>query len=338
MRVRRHVNWMLFYNVVHVTASTSGSGINLNLQNGNSGIQSSMKGKATKSPLVGGIISLDLAGKVNIHVSSPKNTDDESRPLLRWGNGDESNKDKCPTPSIFIGTKYDFGQFWYGARRLLTTLSWGKRYLQTESKDGKISMLTNIRTEIGLQNPKDYSLELEFQFPRRNTKRLQSLMSVRLENVEEGKHACATLSTFVHPRLQFISRTFLSQKDVSHKGFSSRIPEGEINWSEGSWIPDFKMTPTGKVLSSSALGFNRQSDGLNRVGFRLTARRQINWNLFGLVSDVGNDVYERNDTAVRLELSYKTNHGQTLTSISAEAAAERINSTMQYCLKQERFI
>ena len=203
---------------------------------------------------------------------------------------------------------------------------------------GKIGLATNLRTEIGIQNPNDYSLGLEFKYSRKDSKRFQSFMSVRLENSVGGKRSCAILSTFVHPRLQLISRTLLSGKGEPHEGFSSRIPKGEVNWSEGSWIPDTKMAPTGKVLSSSAMGFNRQCDGLNAVGIRLTARKQLNWNLFGLVSDLGSDVYEKNDTAIRLELSYKTNDGNTLTSLSAEAAAERIKNTMHCSLQHERLI
>ena len=324
-------HWLLPYClIIYANASTSTSNINLNLspnsQNGGSKT-SNLEQSSANAPLVGGLVSLDLAGKVNIHVSSPRDVDHRTPPLLIWGGRFN--------PSIFVGAKYDFSKFWYGATSLLTTLSWGKGSLQNKSEDSrnrKMPVTADVKTEIctDVEKAGDCSIELELGFPRKDSK--LSILSFRLEKLLKGTCPSVMLSTNVHPRFQLVSRAHFPLETKSREIFSSRIPE---MWTKGTAL---KMTPTGKVCSISGMNLNGRGDRLHNIGVRLMARKQLNWNLFGLVSERGNDLYETNDTAIRLEVSQIMNNGYTMTSLSVEAALERMKDTLRYTMKHERII
>jgi hypothetical protein len=165
-------------------------------------------------------------------------------------------------------------------------------------------------------------------------------------------------------RLPFsmLPKATISSTSLSSSPFLSRIQQQKLKLSdESTWLPDIKMTPGGKVISNNSFGiptptkYQKESDGddncSNRLGLRLTVRKQINWNILGSIfqqssgnggihnsmsyDDDNNE--SMNDTTVRLEVCGLTGVN-SYTSVSAEAALERIRDTFHCTLLQEGIV
>ena len=314
------------------------------------------------------LISLDLAGELQTHICSPSfiapngievgpaaHDDVRTNPLFRWGKVHANiNHDKCSKiPTVHVGAKYDFKNVWYGATRLMTTLSWGNPRPQSTNVVSKLS------GEVGLLQSDDYSMQLAIKFPNggvKNQRRSSSLspermLSARYDTRSFGGHS-ATLagSTLLHPRLGVVVKGIVLLGEQGLRGitrdirrgvssedaraqFISRIPQDEVSWSEGSWLPDVKMTAGGKIVTNSAIGLKRSRSGNNRIGVRLMVSRQLDWNIIGMFQGADEAEYD-NDTMLRLEVGGFGS--DSYTSISAEAAIERISQTFKCTLLQER--
>jgi hypothetical protein len=139
---------------------------------------------------------------------------------------------------------------------------------------------------------------------------------------------------------------FDEQHDIRNEGFEyfqHRIPQEQVKWSEGSWLPDVKMTAGGKVVARSMAGLKnsyQSFDDKNRAYIRLMASRQLNWNVMGMLQGTGltsgsdDDEYD-NDTALRLEIGAALRDG-AFTSLAAEAIIEKIVRTFRCTLTQEQ--
>ena len=98
-------------------------------------------------------------------------------------------------------------------------------------------------------------------------------------------------------------------------------------------MPDVNIPAGGKIVAKSAIGLRRGGSAHNGIGVRLMASRQLNWNIIGILKG-GDEAEYSNDTMLKLEVG---GVGQgTYTSISAEAAIERIRETFRCTLLQER--
>ena len=232
--------------------------------------------------------------------------------------------------------------------------------------------------DVGLSFPIQQSLLMTFfQHRNSNIKQQQqqkqqyrhdqpSSISFRYETTDKNHNYQPTASlyaktNFLHPRLQIIGKSIVrfgegtnvslkKSKDLSSSPFLSRIKQQAISLSdESSWIPDIKVTPGGKVISNSSFGLMpSNADRHRRIGFRMTIKKQINWNILGSIfhqqdaleglginsmSYVADDE-SANDTSIRLEVCGLT--GVTsFTSLAVQGAVERIKDTFQCTLLQE---
>ncbi len=324
------------------------------------------------------LVSLDLAGEFQTHISSPSlvspngveigpashdQGDVQTTPLFSLGKtyeGDGSRKcSKIPT--IHVGAKYDFKNAWYGATRLMSSLSWGNQ--RGVRRRGR-NVVSKLQGEVGLLQPNDYSLQLALKFPKEietaTANKPEPTMSFRFDTQSfDGGH-CGTVaaSTMLHPRLGMLIKGIVVPGEQGFKGFRfggssrnksalgdggnddascaqflNRVPQNKFDWSEGSWLPDVKVTAGGKIVTNSAIGLKRNCSSHNRIGVRFKVSRQLNWNLIGAFQ--GNDENEfDNETILRLEVGGVGS--DSYTSISAEAAAERIPQTLRCTLLQEK--
>ena len=309
------------------------------------------------------LVSLDLAGEVQTHLSSPQVPYNDyterirTTPLFRWGSlsipkGEKGKKAVSSYsnnlfPSIHVGAKYDFQKVWYGATRLMSTFSWGDIAVgNTKSKT-----VPKLTGEYGLLKKSDYSVKFDLEFPRNgNAGNLEPMVSVRYDtNGIRQDSATVAARAFIHPRIGVVAKGIVTglgaigidagttkarykNEDTSER-FLSRIPQDQVSWSEGSWLPDVKMTAGGKIVTKSAIGLKRGPFGGNTIGVRFMASRQLNWDIIGMLQG-SDDAEEENHTILRLEVgSVREN---SYTSISAEAAVERIPQTLRCTLLQER--
>lgn len=312
------------------------------------------------------IVSLDLAGEVQTHLSSPHSPYNEymsstgTMPLFRWGKvkipkakkGMKSRSTSCSNhvvPSIYVGAKYDFQRAWYGATRLMSTFSWG----DVAVGNNKSRVVSKLRGEYGLLRRNDYSMKLELEFQSDDNARngLEPMVSVRYDtNGIRQDIATFAARAFIHPRIGVVAKGIVTgleaigigtgttkprynNIDDASSQFLNRIPQDQVRWSEGSWLPDVKMTAGGKIVTNSAIGLNKGSLSGNNVGVRLMVSRQLNWNIIGILQG-SDDAEEDNNTMLRLEVGSVGDNSYT--SISAEAAIENIPQTLRCTLLQER--
>ncbi len=364
------------------------------------------------------LVTLDLAGQFDIHLSSPsvvvesdnrhlnRRRNDEveglynskitTTPLFKWGKTFPS-KNIVSFPHVHVGGKYDFKTVWYGLTRLGIGMSWGATTnRRNQKKRGQTSWSANISAGKGLLSPNDYALDAELAFPMtknlfedNSMSPLQQMqmqpptsIALRYETINRNheNRMTATLTaktSFLHPRIQIIGRSIfkLGESAAGHSPFSrlrqppsslaslssspflSRIQQRKFQLSdELSWVPDIKMTPGGKVVSNSSFGlFPIDKKGVdsstnNRVGIRLTVKKQINWNILGLFQQQQQQMlsmsydnedegegYNNNDTGVRLEVCGVTGVN-SYTSFSVEATLERPRQSIHCALLQEGVI
>ena len=95
------------------------------------------------------------------------------------------------------------------------------------------------------------------------------------------------------------------------------------------------MTAGGKIVTNSSMGLMRGRFASNRIGVRLMASRQLNWNIIGMFQG-SDDAADDSDTMLRLEVGGLGS--DSYTSVSAEAAIERISQTWRCTLLQERVL
>jgi len=229
------------------------------------------------------------------------------------------------------------------------------------------------------------STSVQQQFPTSIGLRYETMNS----NHQNQMTATVTAKTsFLHPRVQIVGRSIMKLRDstllsafsnlaqsssasasipLSSSPFLSRIQQRKLQLSdELSWMPDIKMTPGGKVISNSSFGLcpinkrggnsgniNDINTSKNRMGIRLTVKKQINWNILGSIfqhqqqqqhmasmsydNDDEGEGYNNNDTAVRLEVCGVTGV-KSYTSFAVEAALERLQETARCTFKQESVI
>jgi hypothetical protein len=371
-------------------------------------------GSATSSPNSrdGKLISLDLAGEVHTHVFSPypMDTDYQNGCMTQEGRINSTPAATTTTtttplfyckarnarrgigssllPNVYIGSKYDFKKVWWGATRLMTTISWG--YDSTINKKGRY-FVSKLKGEVGTLHPHDYSLEAGIKIPTRNINGesnndsnvsimtdMDSMVSVQYNTLDKGlmttTRTTKTMETMMmgvghsatvaarlrlHNRFAIMIKGIItkiggdadSQQDNRNAGgfeyFQHRIPQQPVQWSEGSWLPDVKMTAGGKVVAKSAIGFrNRYQffDDNNGAYIRLMASRQLNWNVLGILQGYGFQSgldhddradYDNNETLLRLEIGAALRDG-TFTCVAAEAIVEKLIRTFRCTLTQEQ--
>ena len=205
-----------------------------------------------------------------------------------------------------------------------------------------------------------------------------SSITLRYEtkNRIHGNHATTSIcakTNFLHPRIQIVGKSVVKLgknmngilpfsplkppsklPPLSSSPFLSRIRQQKLQLSdESSWIPDVRITPGGKVISHNSFGFSTTPsypDIGNRIGFRMTIKKQINWNILGSIfqhqggdslpmsysqdDDDDNELSSGNDTLIRLEICGLTGIN-SYTSFSVDAALEKIRQTFQCTLLQE---
>lgn len=299
--------------------------------------QDSSTTSSTSSSKVSGsqhhFISLDLAGEVQTHISSPHDDGDSvgTRPLFHW----------AKLPIIHVGAQYDFRRHWFGATRLISTLSWGR------TQDAKLGM--KIRGEMGHDLTDDYSVQWNLETKNRDERGgLKPKLMARYDTKHGSKGATIAASASIHPRFNVLAKVTAAKQGSNsiydelryQQTLINRIPQEKLNWSEGTWLPDVKMTTGGKIIASSAIGLPRGKSGGNDVAIRLMARRQMDWNIVGFLNGSSED-YARDDenqTLLRLEIGSKGNDSSSYSSISAEAAFENIRDSWKCTVQQERLI
>lgn len=352
------------------------------------------------------LVTLDLAGNFDIHVSSPSiivdggksedvlGDDHITTPLFRWGkinpnersmlvpkkrNLTSNRKSKgFLIPHVHVGGQYDFRQVWYGLTRIRTTLSWGKA-LKGSSRSNDLesrqkALCADLSVEKSLDCASDYVLDVGLTVPMKSTLfrakniissnpiQQHSSLALRYETMNQNHDDQPTTSiyaktNFFHPRIQLVGKAIVKLEQNLHKNFPKSLPsissspflskirQQKISLSdESSWIPEVRVSPGGKVISNSSFGFGRGHD-LHRVGVRMTIKKQINWNLLGSIfqqpdtvnslpySYDGNDE-SANDTSIRLEVCGITGVN-SYTSLSLQAALERVRETFQCTILQE---
>ena len=366
------------------------------------------------------LVTLDLAGRIDIHLSSPFDSDDNdfddgkaysTTPIFQWGDTTTSTTTSSSSsknylnlkkPNIHVGGEYNFKNVWYGLTRAIATLSWGPMNARQYSNchihgsgsrrnslrlQPQSSISKTLSVEKGLLSPKDYAINFGIAFPTTKTlmdhyfdnkngnqddeKIMQSPSSavVRYETMNpnhenEDTTSIIVRSTFLHPRIQLVGKSILKMGQIIHANkiptkfspFLSRIEQRQLNLNdESSWIPDIKMTPSGKVISDSTFGFPLQSQtslgsNNNNIGVRFMVKKQINWNILGslfqqdssnggnAISSSHNDYDELdNDTIVRLEVCGLTGKN-SLSSVAIDAVFERLKETLHCTIAQERVI
>jgi hypothetical protein len=314
----------------------------------------------------GKFISLDLAGEVHTHVLSPcpfvdsfqtdypngcmtkegsispPTTVTTTTPLFYWrgknarqiiggtttDNGKTTRK-RSWLPHLYVGSQYDFKKVWWGATRLMGTLSWGNdnRLNQKQS-----CFVSKLKGEVGTLHPHDYSLEAGFKFPSRlfNTggggggdsgdyvngsiiTDMDTMVSVKYNSLDKGlmKMVGQAHSATMAARLRLHNRFAImikgsvanlgdgvdEQNDIRNEGFEyfqHRIPQEQVKWSEGSWLPDVKMTAGGKVVARSMVGLRnsyQSFDDKNRAYITFNGKSSIKLECDGDAS--GNRTYIR---------------------------------------------
>jgi len=377
------VKLIILSTVLSTSQANTGAGVNVNLKSkalsdilspaaaanlpdksNTSSSPSTVEQKKKNEGSLSNLVSLDLAGEVQTHLSSPQvpytDCTESTRtiPLFRWGSlsipkGGKGKKAVSSSyvnnlfPSVHVGAKYDFQKVWYGATRLMTTFSWG----DVAVGNTKSRAVSKLKGEYGLLRKSDYSVKFDLEFPRDgNAGNLEPMVSVRYDtNGIRQDSATVAARAFIHPRIGVVARGIVTglgaigidtgttkarykNEDTSER-FLSRIPQDQVRWSEGSWLPDVKMTAGGKIVTNSAIGLKRGSFGGNNIGVRLMASRQLNWDIIGMLQG-SDDAEEENHTILRLEVGSVGENSYT--SISAEAAVERIPQTLRCTLLQER--
>jgi hypothetical protein len=285
-------------------------------------------------------ISLDLAGEIQTHVSSPYENDEQSvnaKPLFYWG---ALGKKKIPIPNVHIGAQYDFRRHWFGVTRFISTLSWG------QSKDDTFSM--KIRGEMGHDLTEDYSVQWNLETNYRKGRSLKPKLMARFDTKHGSRGTTVAASASIHPRLNIVAKVIAVAQGSSsnydelryQQALIHRVPQEKLNWSEGTWLPDVKMTTGGKIIASSAIGLPRGKSNGNDVAVRLMARRQMDWNIVGFLNGSSEDYVrdDENQTILRLEVGSKGNDSLSYWSISAEAALENIRNSWKCTVQQERLI
>ncbi len=246
-----------------------------------------------------------------------------------------------------------------------------------------------ISAEKGLLSSKDYAINFGIALPitknaldyidKQNyiKPRIQSPSSavVRYETINPNHDNYSTASviirsTFLHPRIQLVGKSILKMGESIHgriqsfdtSPFSSRIQQRRFDLAdESSWVPDIRMTPSGKVISDSTFGFSsghrkgmsnsnsndNSNSKSNRIGVRLMIKKQINWNILGSLfqQDGGSggispaSDYDEldNGTQIRLEVCGITG-ANSFTSIAIDAALERMKETFQCTMAHEGVI
>mmetsp|Transcript_10292 Transcript_10292/g.19272 ORF Transcript_10292/g.19272 Transcript_10292/m.19272 type:complete len:488 (+) Transcript_10292:314-1777(+) len=284
-------------------------------------------------------------------------------------------------PNVYIGSRYDFKRVWWGATRLMTTFSWGNDRLVNE-KGRFPSIVSMFKGEVGTLHPNDYSFQAGIKIPTRRINNqahgrrrydgdasvitdMDSMVSIQYNTMDrgmmtmmgQGHSAIVAARLCLHNRFavmvkgiitRFGEGAFDRQEEMKHAGFEyfqHRIPQQQVQWSEGSWLPDVKMNAGGKVVANSAIGLRNRYyqplDDKNRAYVRLMASRQLNWNLLGMLqqgsgfTSGSDDTEYDNNTVLRFEIGAALRDG-TFTSVASEAIIENLLGTFRCTLTQEQ--
>lgn len=286
-------------------------------------------------------ISLDLAGEIQTHVSSPYDDDGDSvgtKPLFHWG--EQGKQNKIPVPNLHVGAQYDFRRHWLGVTRFISTLSWGR------AENARLSM--RVRGEMGHHLADDYSVQWNLETKGGEVRGLKPKFMARYDTKHGSKGTTIAASASIHPRFNIVAKvTAVEQGSNSiydelkyQQTLIHRVPQEKLNWSEGTWLPDVKMTTGGKIIASSAIGLPRGNSNGNNLCVRLMARRQMDWNIVGFLNGSSEERTreDENQTLLRLEIGSKGNDSLSYSSISTEAVLENIRDSWKCTFQQERLI
>lgn len=398
-------------------ANTINSGLNVNLkskalsdilspQTSDSSIVSSEEKKQINPPQLSSVISIDLEGEVETHLSSPKAPSSlavyedyvepkVTEPIFRWGtisvperirtsltkvrttirtksHISEKGTVSCSNivvPSIYIGAKYDFRKRWYGITSLKSCLSWGDVIVG----NGPSKFISKLRSEISLMRPNDFKVGIDVQVPNEIyddqnefQNELGPMLSVNyishvgdLKSHVEGnqRQDCTSFQAkaFIHPRVGVAIKAIVAGfNDEEARGikfrnkkewngyFLKKIPQQKVSFAEGSWIPEVKVSPSGKVVANNSFGVQKKflsksivqsmSNNFNNVGIRLMISKQMNWNLIGILQGENHDT--ENETIIRIEVGAAQDN--CYSSIVGEGSLERLSRTWRCNLLQER--
>ena len=400
---------------VKSVAKTINSGLNVNLkskalsdilspQTSDPSIDSGEEKKQYTSQLPS-VISIDLAGEVEAHISSPKAPSSlavyedvepkTTEPIFRWGtisvpesirtsltkvrtsirtksNISEKGPVSCSNmvvPSIYIGAKYDFRKRWYGVTSLKSCLSWGDVIVG----NGPSKFISKLRSEISLMRPNDYKVGIDVQVPNEiydaqneyqngigpmlSVNYISNVGNLKTDFEGSQRQDCTSIQAkaFIHPRVGVALKAIVAGfNDEEARGikfrnkkewngyFLKKIPQQKVSFAEGSWIPEVKVSPSGKVVANNSFGIQKKflsksivqsmSNNFNNVGVRLMISKQMNWNLIGLLQGENND--SENETIVRIEVGVAQDN--CYNSIVGEGSLERLSRTWRCNLLQER--
>lgn len=285
-------------------------------------------------------VKLDLAGHVNIHISSPSETAGQyyegdtqyGEPLFRF----ESSKSYFP--SFILGLKYDFNRCLFGVTRIIPSMFW-----KVYRKNSADVLHINLSSECSTVETGDYSLELAMEQDQEMNmnnpfSKTKKFMTARLDSSFPSK-GTISLQAPLMPRINLLGIfTFLASQNQNFDSSSSIYESAKEELKQSMpkidtenpepWLPTFSANPNGKFRSTSEWGWNPKCTKLtNHMGIKFSVKKQLDSSaLFGFSlggssddEEMGGGDSDLYDTFINLGISGLESNGKAINSLAVHA-------------------
>lgn len=278
-----------------------------------------------------GKVSLDLSGTYHCLVAGPSsppqpNTVDGGRapvPLIETGT---FTKGWSP-PSLTCSVGYNFSQAWYGACRLLTNLSWS--YRRNDDDESSNTPLTiNLQAEKGLLDEnEEYAAEVGISLKTSSAHGMNNSPSIKLRWQQDDCKQVTVAAPLLN-RVGIVWKSVFPSQESHFTTHQQSIPPNNVpDW----WIPNLKITTTGRLTADNQVGFALPDK--RRMGFRLMLSRQVGWSAFGGTNTVMDDHL---GTLMKLQLTTSDNQKTSFSSMTMTSVLERPIDSTQFTLSHEQ--
>lgn len=294
-------------------------------------------------------LSLGLSGTFNVHLSAPQNDEGimipskKSEPLFLIG------KTSKKTPSVQVGANYDFDERWHGITRFFSTVSWNSlRFRKSSMENGRQNQPINLHvtTEAGITKPNDYSIEVVLEQPESlpilnlplplasnpttisaRIDTLNSKATLSLQKPVHRRFNILSISTFCFAHfhnLRSSSTSFLTR--AMQRSLASKMPPLD---DPDSIIPRFQLGGTRQLLTTSEIGWNKESlssknikfsdlmlPGISRLGMRFVISKKMDWGMPTGFHFLGNNEEDDDgEVSIRMEIMGLEQNENVLNSI-----------------------